>query len=106
MRSIVPHPVPRLTAARPGIDCSSRPILPVNAARALNTRGSGSRDHSRSHPDLTSMKRGDMMLILSMKEGHDGGIAAIEDGRLLFALEAEKDNYPRYERVTGELMAR
>lgn len=46
------------------------------------------------------------MLILSVKEGHDGGIAAIEDGRLLFALEAEKDNYPRYERVTGELVAR
>src|SRR5437762_7478795 len=46
------------------------------------------------------------MLILSMKEGHDGGIVAIEDGKLLFALEAEKDNFPRYERVTGELMAR
>src|ERR1043166_6743091 len=46
------------------------------------------------------------MLILSMKEGHDGGIVAIEDGKLLFALEAEKDNFPRYERVTAELMAR
>lgn len=46
------------------------------------------------------------MLVLSMKEGHDGGIAAIEDGRLLFALEAEKDNYPRYDRLTGEVMAR
>jgi predicted NodU family carbamoyl transferase len=47
-----------------------------------------------------------MMLILSMKEGHDGGITAIEDGKLLFALEAEKDNYPRYDRLTGEVMAR
>ncbi|OLZ58334.1 carbamoyltransferase C-terminal domain-containing protein [Amycolatopsis keratiniphila] len=46
------------------------------------------------------------MLILSMKEGHDGGIVAIEDGKLLFALESEKDNYPRYDRITGELMAR
>ncbi|APU15456.1 MULTISPECIES: carbamoyltransferase C-terminal domain-containing protein [Actinoalloteichus] len=46
------------------------------------------------------------MLILSLKEGHDGGITAIEDGRLLFALEAEKDNYPRYDRLTGEVMAR
>jgi hydroxymethyl cephem carbamoyltransferase len=46
------------------------------------------------------------MLILSMKEGHDGGITAIEDGKLLFALEAEKDNYPRYDRLTGEVMAR
>jgi len=47
-----------------------------------------------------------MMLILSMKDGHDGGIAAIEDGKLLFALEAEKDNYPRYDRLTGEVMVR
>ncbi|MFG2043638.1 carbamoyltransferase C-terminal domain-containing protein [Dactylosporangium sp. NPDC048998] len=46
------------------------------------------------------------MLILSMKEGHDGGIVAIEDGKLLFALEAEKDNWPRYDRITGELMVR
>jgi hydroxymethyl cephem carbamoyltransferase len=44
------------------------------------------------------------MLILSLKEGHDGGIAAIEDGELLFALEAEKDNYPRYDRLTGEVL--
>lgn len=46
------------------------------------------------------------MLILSMKEGHDGGIVAIEDGKLLFALEAEKDNYPRYDRLTGEVITR
>ena len=46
------------------------------------------------------------MLILSMKEGHDGGIAAIEDGKLLFALEAEKDNYPRYDRLTAEVLTR
>ena len=46
------------------------------------------------------------MLILSMKEGHDGAIVAIEDGKLLFALEAEKDNYPRYDRLTGEVIAR
>ncbi|MGE5827579.1 MAG: carbamoyltransferase C-terminal domain-containing protein, partial [Micromonosporaceae bacterium] len=30
----------------------------------------------------------------------------IEDGKLLFALEAEKDNYPRYERLTAEVMVR
>lgn len=46
------------------------------------------------------------MLILSMKEGHDGGVVAIEDGKLLFALEAEKDSYPRYDRLTGEVMVR
>src|SRR5262245_19395269 len=50
--------------------------------------------------------RGENMLILSMKEGHDGGIVAIEDGRLLFALEAEKDNFPRYDRLSGETMVR
>lgn len=44
------------------------------------------------------------MLILSLKEGHDGGVAAIEDGKLLFALEPEKDNFPRYDRVTGEVL--
>jgi predicted NodU family carbamoyl transferase len=44
------------------------------------------------------------MLIISFKEGHDGGIAAIEDGNLLFALEAEKNNYPRYDRLTGEVL--
>ena len=44
------------------------------------------------------------MLILSMKEGHDGGITAIEDGKLLFALEAEKDSFPRYDRITGEVL--
>jgi len=46
------------------------------------------------------------MLILSFKEGHDGGVVAIEDGRLLFALEAEKDNYPRYDRLTAEVITR
>jgi len=44
------------------------------------------------------------MMILAMKEGHDGGIAALDDGKLLFALEAEKDNYPRYDRITGEVL--
>lgn len=46
------------------------------------------------------------MLILAMKEGHDGGVVAIEDGRLLFALEAEKDNFPRYDRLTAEVVTR
>ncbi|WNI18864.1 carbamoyltransferase C-terminal domain-containing protein [Actinacidiphila sp. ITFR-21] len=46
------------------------------------------------------------MLILGFKEGHDGGVVAIEDGKLLFALEAEKDNYPRYDRLTAEVVTR
>jgi hydroxymethyl cephem carbamoyltransferase len=46
------------------------------------------------------------MLILSFKEGHDGAVVAIEDGKLLFALEAEKDSYPRYDRLTAEVVTR
>ncbi|MET8975795.1 carbamoyltransferase C-terminal domain-containing protein [Streptomyces sp. NPDC004539] len=45
------------------------------------------------------------MLILSLKEGHDGAIAAVEDGRLLFSLEAEKDSFARYSNVTAEVFA-
>jgi predicted NodU family carbamoyl transferase len=44
------------------------------------------------------------MLILSFKPGHDGTIAAIQDGRLLFSLEAEKDSNPRYNKITPELL--
>ena len=39
-------------------------------------------------------------LIYAMKPGHDGQIAAVCDGRLLFSMEAEKDSYPRYETIT------
>jgi predicted NodU family carbamoyl transferase len=45
------------------------------------------------------------MLILSFKPGHDGTLAAIEDGKLLFSLEAEKDSCPRFDRITPELVA-
>lgn len=45
------------------------------------------------------------MLILSFKPGHDGTLAAISDGNLLFSLEAEKDSFPRYDRITPELIA-
>jgi hydroxymethyl cephem carbamoyltransferase len=36
------------------------------------------------------------VLIVAFKPGHDGSVAAIGDGRLLFSLEAEKDSYARY----------
>ena len=36
------------------------------------------------------------MLILGVKPGHDGAIAALQDGRLLFSLEGEKDSFPRH----------
>ncbi|QER90438.1 carbamoyltransferase C-terminal domain-containing protein [Streptomyces tendae] len=44
------------------------------------------------------------MLILSFKEGHDGAVSAIEDGRLLFSLEAEKDSFPRYSSLSAEVL--
>jgi hydroxymethyl cephem carbamoyltransferase len=36
------------------------------------------------------------MLVLAFKPGHDGAVAAIEDSRLLFSLEGEKDTFARY----------
>lgn len=45
------------------------------------------------------------MLILSLKEGHDGAIAAVKDGKLLFSLEAEKDSFVRYSTLTAEAFA-
>jgi len=45
------------------------------------------------------------VLILSFKEGHDGAVAALEDGELLFSLEAEKDNFPRFNRLTAQIVA-
>ena len=44
------------------------------------------------------------MLILSFKEGHDSAIAAIDDGRLLFSMEAEKDSFPRYDSLTAQVL--
>ena len=40
------------------------------------------------------------MLILAVKPDHDGAIAAIEDRRLLFSLESEKDSYHRHAQLT------
>jgi hydroxymethyl cephem carbamoyltransferase len=36
------------------------------------------------------------VLILAVKPGHDGAVAALEDGRMLFSLESEKDSFPRH----------
>ncbi|MFC6091788.1 carbamoyltransferase C-terminal domain-containing protein [Saccharothrix lopnurensis] len=36
------------------------------------------------------------MLVVAVKPGHDGAIAAIGDRELLFSLESEKDSRPRY----------
>jgi hydroxymethyl cephem carbamoyltransferase len=39
------------------------------------------------------------MLIVAIKPGHDGTIAAIDNDRLLFSLESEKDSYRRYSTI-------
>ena len=41
------------------------------------------------------------MLIVGIKPGHDGTLAAIRDGELLVSLEAEKDSFSRYSAVTS-----
>jgi hypothetical protein len=39
------------------------------------------------------------MLVVGLKPGQDGAVAAIKDRRLVFSLEGEKDSHHRYERV-------
>ena len=46
------------------------------------------------------------MRILALKPGHDGHVALVEDGKLIFSIEAEKDSWPRYETVTPDVLAR
>jgi predicted NodU family carbamoyl transferase len=43
---------------------------------------------------------GRVVRILSCKPGHDGTVALIEDGELVFSVEAEKDSFPRYVEAT------
>jgi hydroxymethyl cephem carbamoyltransferase len=44
------------------------------------------------------------MQILSFKPGHDGSVALVEDGRLIFSLESEKDSFPRYSEITPPVL--
>jgi hydroxymethyl cephem carbamoyltransferase len=44
------------------------------------------------------------MKIFAYKPGHDGHVALLEDGRLAWSIEAEKDSGPRYAPITPELM--
>jgi hydroxymethyl cephem carbamoyltransferase len=46
------------------------------------------------------------MRVLAMKPGHDGSIAFVEDGRLIYSIEAEKDSFGRYSEVTASLVLR
>ncbi|WP_157015756.1 carbamoyltransferase C-terminal domain-containing protein [Mesorhizobium xinjiangense] len=44
------------------------------------------------------------MRILAYKPGHDGHVAVVEDGRLAYSVEAEKDSGPRYAPASPELI--
>lgn len=46
------------------------------------------------------------MRIFAYKPGHDGHVALVDDGRLVFSIEAEKDSGPRYAPVSNDLMLR
>ncbi len=43
------------------------------------------------------------MKILSFKPGHDGTIAYLNEGQLMFSLEGEKNSFRRYSAVTVNL---
>lgn len=44
------------------------------------------------------------MKILSFKPGHDGQIAYLDQGKLDFSIEAEKDSFPRYDTIHPEML--
>lgn len=44
------------------------------------------------------------MQILSFKPGHDGSVALVKDGQLVFSLESEKDSFPRYSNVDPSVL--
>lgn len=44
------------------------------------------------------------MRIFAYKPGHDGHVTLVEDGRLVFSIEAEKDSGPRYAPISSELL--
>jgi hydroxymethyl cephem carbamoyltransferase len=46
------------------------------------------------------------MLVIALKPGHDGAIAALDDHALLYSIEAEKDSWPRRFAVTIETFIR
>ena len=40
------------------------------------------------------------MKILGMKPGHDGAIALIDNGELVYSIESEKNSFPRFFSIT------
>lgn len=46
------------------------------------------------------------MRVLAINPGHDGALAYVEDGRLVYSLEAEKDSFARYGDIHASLLLR
>jgi hydroxymethyl cephem carbamoyltransferase len=44
------------------------------------------------------------MKVLAFKPGHDGTVAFVDGGELVFSLEAEKDSFPRYSELTAQVL--
>jgi hydroxymethyl cephem carbamoyltransferase len=44
------------------------------------------------------------MRVLALKPGHDGGLAFVDDGQLIFSLESEKDSNPRFSELTASTL--
>jgi len=44
------------------------------------------------------------MKVLALKPGHDGSVAYVEDGKLVFSYEAEKDSFERHSDLTAQVM--
>ena len=42
-----------------------------------------------------------MAIIIGINQGHDGTICGLEDGELVFSVEAEKNNHPRFSPLAG-----
>lgn len=45
------------------------------------------------------------MRVLAFKPGHDASAVCIDDGRLVFSFEAEKDSFPRFSGLSTEVVA-
>ena len=45
-------------------------------------------------PDERKPREVRTMLVMALKPGHDGSVAVVHDGKLLYALESEKDSFP------------
>ncbi|HKR52182.1 MAG TPA: carbamoyltransferase C-terminal domain-containing protein [Pseudonocardiaceae bacterium] len=56
--------------------------------------------HLKSNRSTRYIEQGVNMLAVAFKPDHDGGMAAIHDGRLLYSLESEKDTCKRFSSLT------